>query len=404
MANKLRLPLDVMSEIMVQSTSPIITSLMETCRLLYDEGPRHLLRGGVVLKETSQLESFVKFMMARNSLRFKFLHELDVQLPPTTLIQPLAIARLLELLTSPSLAIHALTLRDSEVFLSENKAALAGITTLRCLSLFNAGTHACHVVAAIPSKLTTLTLTTGNATVMDLVRGRRFGDGLSALEGLPSTIETLQCNLGNHQIRAWKEGGRVFPSVRTFGLVSRHCARPEDLKIETLARTFPNLTQLQLIPGQYPHVSRVPGSWHMVTINEMRHKNRAEQIPQSGFWPDLVECSGVLTALYVLGFIGNIPKLRILKQLNDTAFIPILRDVIEDMRPESLELDVGGPSMVDRVLSMLRALESQPVRELRLTIALPHDEETYEEGLLATSVSATKPPEFASQHRLMQMA
>ena len=74
--------------------------------------------------------------MAGNSLRFKFLHELDVQLPPTTLIQ------LLALLTSPALVIHTLILRDSEVFLSENKAALAGITTLRCLSLFNAGTHA----------------------------------------------------------------------------------------------------------------------------------------------------------------------------------------------------------------------------------------------------------------------
>ncbi|TBU31908.1 hypothetical protein BD311DRAFT_751869 [Dichomitus squalens] len=114
------LPFDVMSEIMDHSAPITITSLMETCRLLCDEGPRHLLRDGVTLCKPSVVDSFSLFIFAGKSrLRFTFLHELDIRLSYDMTYLASTVARLLSLLTSPALLIDTLSLRDSEVFISQ---------------------------------------------------------------------------------------------------------------------------------------------------------------------------------------------------------------------------------------------------------------------------------------------
>ena len=71
-------PFDLMAEIMARSPSNTVASFMETCRALYEEGPRHLLRNGVVLNRPASVSGFTAFMFAPGANRFIFLRELTI--------------------------------------------------------------------------------------------------------------------------------------------------------------------------------------------------------------------------------------------------------------------------------------------------------------------------------------
>lgn len=73
------IPFDLIAQIMTHSTPSTISALMQTCHLYYHEGPKHLLRDGVVLLTHDQVApTFVRFIYAEHGARFAYLRKLEI--------------------------------------------------------------------------------------------------------------------------------------------------------------------------------------------------------------------------------------------------------------------------------------------------------------------------------------
>lgn len=83
-----------------------ISALMKSCRALYREGPKYLLRDGVEVGSRGTLILFANFMLTKDPSQFAYWRQLD--LSNKLCLGPLATARLVDLLTHPSLVLETL--------------------------------------------------------------------------------------------------------------------------------------------------------------------------------------------------------------------------------------------------------------------------------------------------------
>ena len=135
MDHTLRLPFDVVAEVMACSEPSVITALMETCRLYYDEGPRHLLCDGVVLRMTMDVKRFSTFMFTPGNTRFRFLKQLSVSYPRSMEVLVNLLSMLAQLIQE-AVYLEELSLCDPEPLLVVRDQRTDIYDTLKNLSKF----------------------------------------------------------------------------------------------------------------------------------------------------------------------------------------------------------------------------------------------------------------------------
>ncbi|KAI8978177.1 hypothetical protein BD414DRAFT_421903 [Trametes punicea] len=367
-----------------------ILALMQTCRTLYSasDGPGLLLRDGVSLCSDTQVVSFSHFMLADPPVRLHHLRSLTISRGD---FSREAVVALSDLLTHPSLRIESLVLHDSEVVLSSGDwvedwrcasyvdtpllRALAGVTTLKHLTLDELHERAYHLLDTLSSSLTSATLVLdsprlpwsalGDADLSNpLVRLAHSADTLEVLEGSGFDMHP---DIVLYDV--------VYPRMRR--LRASHASRGLPGTV-AYAHAFPNLEHLALTCARYglgelggfgfasasavdPFVAQELGA--------RRAENKDDQL-EYGSWQRLRVVEGSVADVYTLGLVCHVPELRL--QGDVTRHMGhMLEDVLDDVRPEALSLTVVGGFMFDEdgVMSgLLAGPAAQCLRALDLEI------------------------------------
>lgn len=380
-----RLPFDILSEVAAHCPRPTIAKLMQTCYTLYTDGPRHLLRGGVVLYEAVNVISFVNFMFARDNARFSFLRKLHIAIG--TMTNHALEERLLKLFSSPYLFLDALIFSQAKTFFSSHSYlcdAIRNPMSIKHLGLHYAGHQACSKIGAMTLHLTTATIslkdpTRDSTTIGTIHREIEF----SVIASSSRTLQKLSLNIHpatsapGASFPSYLSDSHLFPAMRAFSIVC-DVSFPECVLAAPIARAFPNLSTLYLVPSQYPTTARCPTSDLRLSIDRTRLQNLQGQILRpGGLWPGgLDEYGGELLSLYTLGLTCTVSTLRVWKRLDTVMLLPFLRSVLEDARPTHLFLSIYGLDVLDGFLSILRDMEMETLRSIQLNYSSrPLDDE-----------------------------
>ncbi|KAM5545142.1 hypothetical protein V8D89_001253 [Ganoderma adspersum] len=329
-----RLPFDVVSDTMAISRRPTISAIMQTCRTLYTEGPKHMLRDGVELSSADETEKFTAFMLAEGPSRFAYLRKLAL------LVDLHDGANLVRLLSHPSLALETVVLHYAEICLGRFadialRAAILRLKTVKRLVLFEVEEEHTSSLSRLPRALEHISI---HAKC-------RVEDTLLMLRPFSGTLQTLLIKsepwLLNHFLDVYLPPCH-FPHVQTFGIVYDESSSGL-LSSSAFSEAFPALTHLQLIPTDPP-----------TTRRRTRHPTGRKLFPQSRYpldcappsWPSLAECSGGLRNVHSLRLPCTLSTLRLWQDV-EADELDVLVDVLERTRLRRLclsaELDDVGP-------------------------------------------------------------
>ena len=226
---KVKVPFDVLAEVMARADPRVIAAMMETCHALYSQGPRHILRHGVVLRDARDLTSFTSFMLSRaDTSRFAHFRKLDLATghladPYCKWARCAAIDEFLQILQTPALCLETLILQMVDELQDYNSAlfaVLASLTTVKHLVLMNGPSHASAMLSASLSRLSSVTVAGG---YIDLDALERFSGTLESV-----TCETFDVNQGTLSFYISLEcptDVRVRRSVSTRAQVGHHLPR-----------------------------------------------------------------------------------------------------------------------------------------------------------------------------------
>lgn len=191
------LPFDVLAKVMAHAQSCVIAAMMGTCQALYGEGPRHLLRDGVVLRGTRDMEKFTTFMLSADTSRFVFFRKLVVE--TGYLSQDGPATKFSQILKSPALCLNTLILQEVDILYAANHTlftALSQATTVKHLVLMDGDNHGPTMLLTSLFHLVSATVTAGRIE-------------LAALKHHAETLESVCCE--------------PFGVHKGMGLLDRHC-------------------------------------------------------------------------------------------------------------------------------------------------------------------------------------
>ncbi|RPD58106.1 hypothetical protein L226DRAFT_561911 [Lentinus tigrinus ALCF2SS1-7] len=359
----LTLPFDVMAQIMARSTPSIISALMKTCHLYYREGPRHLLRDGVILRSPTQVERFLPFVYADGGVRFVHFRELDIAVSeyggyPSVDVER-CMAQLAQLLDFPETYLESLTLRDAEWLLQHGcLASTLPRTNIERLTMRDSGPRACSALKSLNCSLTSLTISCKGYAVWEDAEELQTMDGwsylLSPLSPHAQTLETFRCDSlpppapsRSFQLVVFSSSPRpmirptvCFSAVRNLCLSIR-LVHPEfhgHIEVASLLPTFPNVTHLEIVSRIFQRPAH-----SLSGLGQSLLERNKETFKQYGCWATLKKCSGELASLYTLGLVCHVVDLCIWSQVEDDDDLSMLAAVVSATRPKVLRLSVDGP-------------------------------------------------------------
>ncbi|PIL32886.1 hypothetical protein GSI_05004 [Ganoderma sinense ZZ0214-1] len=350
---------DAITGIMNASSPADVASLMGTCRFLYNQGAKHLLRRGVTLRTPRQIASFALFMSAEDTTRFRHLRELSLEvgsLDCRALVhneRSVAMDALLEVLQCPALCLHTLRLERAEELLSSSHAirvAFRALATLKHLTICDVGPATVSTVAKMSSKLVSVTVCNVDPA-LDLMASS--DQVIEMLAPFSDTLEEVSLVLDGPCNFAQTPLDICFPLVRRLTILSDSCRF-----LPSCVHFFPNVEVIQHNPSPEPQHSIICLS----TIDSFVDCVTAARKWNTGcLLSALTECSSDLITLCVLRpALVPLRKLRISTQVHDPAALMLITDVLIVSQPDELEMCVAGLDTLDGVLSLLveRALDA----------------------------------------------
>ncbi|KAI0359283.1 hypothetical protein OH77DRAFT_1493660 [Trametes cingulata] len=423
------------------SSPRAIAAMMGTCRTLYreSEGARLLLRRGVSLARDNDIVSFSRFMLADAPARFPHLRKLTVS---RGMFADDAVAALKTLLTHPALEIDSLVLRDAESVLSSGSSpqpaledascavdwhppllgAFASLTTLRHLTLADLDERAYALLRMLPPGLVSATL------LLDSPRAR-WGDpdARNPIVHLAAQADTLEalCGTGFDVHPDHVAYDVVYPRVRRIQAEYTSRAMPATV---AYVHAFPNVEHLALMgerpgddsdsefdldfdEGHEEEQEEGEGEWErgmsmrsrrnghvpepdpftMQSVRAQRASNQADQTHYGSF-ARLRRVAGSVVDVYRLGLVCHVPELRLRGDVT-RPLAPMLRCVVDDVRPARLALTVvgGGPMFAEG--GAVRALCAEPmaqcVRALELEVCFAPSEGDVDVGVVLENIFQT---------------
>ncbi|PIL32890.1 hypothetical protein GSI_05008 [Ganoderma sinense ZZ0214-1] len=360
-----RLPFDVMSGVMAVSLRSTISALMKTCRTLYKEGLKHLLRDGVQLAWTPDIINFATFMLNEDPPRFPYLRKLSLLVP--CLSYNVGV-HLVQLLSHPFLALETLVLRPAQPF-------LGGIVHPVVRNAFSRLTTVKYLVAVVVEETTAGSIRRLPWALESIAIGVEPGIRgiLPIVAPFSGTLRTLLIKeesfgiypgpwyspqaVGDHfptMFFGADPQPRRFPHVHTFGIVYRECVT-DLLASAAFADAFPAIAHLQLIPPD-PPTTDLGRVWHPIELPFPPIPRQSRKLS----WPSLDECSGDLRSLDALHFDCALSTLRLWRDVRVDE-LDVLRAVLKDARPRCLCLSMALAD-AEPLFVALHALQAPPER------------------------------------------
>ncbi len=349
----LRLPFDVLVVIQSVADQATIGRMLQCCRYLKATGEWFILRD-VRLSSSNVLEGFVRYMLSSHVSRLPLLHGLRLEMtPPPTVARDSLRQLFIKLRTGSKLV--RLSIHHPEELLQRHaglSSAIAALTSLQHLELWNGGPTTVGMLHAVRSKLVGVTLHMGSGwphglpDVIQLFRGSQ-----NTLEEMTVTRPgpTTSHPLGESNATTFT---LCYPRMHTLTLIEPTYS----LYTADYIRAFPNLRSLAILdPHEYP----------------LRDPNRPpSNTDPYKTWPSLRYVEGSVKMLYGLALPCHVPTIDI----HDFDYVPqvdLLRVVVADTRPVHLKLSVLSAKRCKGVyVTALEQMELPHLRALSLTVVL----------------------------------
>lgn len=320
---------------------------MQAGRLFYHEGPKVILRNGASLENEEDVQRFLRFILAEEGSRCRYLTSLSLGFQEPELD---GAQRLVELLLNNTFpALRTLSVECSEELfrvVPGLASALSTLSSITSVNLEDCGRAACKMLVDMGPKLVVARLIYDVNTEIH---------PLTVLEASRDTLDTLELLFYD---------GTPHPSlmdVTPFSKMRELEIGWMDPSLVAYAYAFPNVAQISFQEGE-PTESR-PSA-------EERKHTRAEVLRVST-WKNLQYVSGLLTDVWASGLVCDIQQLVIHMDPGDT--LGMLIDVLNDTRPLDLSATVKGPDLfsADHGLPAVFQQEgAMRMTSLRLSIAL----------------------------------
>ncbi|KAI0760591.1 hypothetical protein C8Q74DRAFT_1297514 [Fomes fomentarius] len=354
-------PLDVLLAVALLSNKATVSTLMRTCRLLYREGAKYLVRE-VVLEKDSQLPSFFEFMKAgADSYRWLFIRSLQLNVERINLTPD--VAELLHQIFH-ELFLHSrlqsLCINDehsgAEALLSSHDGiakSIAALRTLRDVNLECCGPRTAKMLRSMSS------LVSARVTFDDVwMRDEEDDDDLLYkdftrlfLQSQSSLEKVVVCYPGETF-----PGGPVYPRLTSLYIDTPSCL-PE---ITHYIHSFPNLSSLTTYDENATTAfADMP--------SEREHNMR--QHKETCSWSSLADYEGHIRMLYCFGLTCHIARLQTLA--DGPREIAMLLEVLPDVRPDVLVLDSisnGREVIEETFVTALCEPRTPPLSSLSLNI------------------------------------
>ncbi|PIL30611.1 hypothetical protein GSI_07312 [Ganoderma sinense ZZ0214-1] len=350
----MKLPYDALLHVISSfSYSKDAIQLIATCRVLYHEGPKIALKKAVIISTEKQLALFLKFLLADNSSRCRYLKQLELR--PCFSEQD-AVQELVE--TVPLLtSLEYLKLFEVDALLDLHPnllSAFCALTTLRHINFTGLKADACGFLSGIRSPLISASFDflpeDGQKLWYDLSDDEwvQFHPA-NLLGNFAPTLEELQCV-------AWYTDYEtvtpttVFPNMRKLSIELHEFP----LRIDPFIRAFPHLTDLRLNTdyhsGRYSDDMR---NSHVTNVAQ-----QLDPVSSCGTWEHLEHVRGCLFDIYAVGITFHIRWVTIVDSLDDGPKTEMLATVLRYARLLHLKIEgVTGALLGDAdrgFIAMLR--------------------------------------------------
>ena len=296
------LNLDILHLVMSLSDRTTVSRVMKTCRILNQEGARHILRGRVTIRDAAGAGSLAEYVLANRDTvrmmeRLRWLTSLRLDISQCQ-DNPLAIARVITpfFISAASYADNftELVLDDFETVFAadpELPSAIAALGSLTRLELDWAGPTGSAMLGRLRSQLLHVEVRydLDYPSLADTDR-----DSASLVHHSTPTLLSMSL-----QHAKFSTSAPVYPVLRRLVLADVDLVRTPT---RHLVSTFPHLAIL--------YASDRPSLLHHDDVEERREENLAAQ-REHGSWTSLLEFEGSFLALYVLGLACRVPLIRV---------------------------------------------------------------------------------------------
>ncbi|TFK85869.1 hypothetical protein K466DRAFT_664186 [Polyporus arcularius HHB13444] len=375
-----RLNLDALLEILCLADLSTQSQIMKTCRVLYREGGKQLLRSNEVSIHTEmQLASFLSFMRADGYARFPHIRTLDLRPSEQTFSRTIEwLVEFFAELVVRKARLQGLSFQWIEDMLPLDgrlAASLAHMGTLTNLSIYYLDHPTWAILRTMCSRLTKVKLVFSEVDNDFRAAPRDELDLIHLLEGSQATLESLTLTTSNLTAIVTSTGP-VYPLMKDLTL------KPESVWMPIAShyiQAFPNLRSF-FIDDSNTLVDRPDvGSPQCVAT---RATNRSYQ-QKHGSWKSLAYFHGEPRHLYTLALACRIDHLFI-DEMRESADATILRALLADARPARLELGININANFTKADWVAALCELRTPQVQVLTIKLSVQGEDEEMGLEQT--------------------
>ncbi|KAJ8463314.1 hypothetical protein ONZ51_g10337 [Trametes cubensis] len=376
---------DVLLEVAAFASRQTLSSFMKTCRILYHEIAKMMLRRRVVIDNVYDMNAFTAFLNAEPN-RPGFLCDLtiDMEPHPPVRLQPIAPGLSDTFLRHSFRSLTSLRLDHAEETLRlypKLSDGLASLSTLTSLIVSPAGSFVMTMLLCLQADLRTLVI--------------GYQEGLDQMEALPHhvlhpvvllqrfrhSLETVEIRGYEVELSRAKVPGQ-YPKVQEFILDSPDCPL-----LAPYIHAFPDVRNLcittvfadALTPDILPR--------ERATIDAFRRLNQLDQA-SFGAWTKLETVSGTVADVYLAGFSCAIEVLY----LNVLTYDPfcMVHTILRDASISQLHLFIHNLEVLeDGGLPMvLRQLGDSSLEALFLYIRLCAQTECEEDQLILVDMAA----------------
>ncbi len=351
------LNIDILLEILSISPPNTATSIMATCRILYHEGAKVVLRSPVDL-DGSEEEALarLRFVQAENLSRCPYVRALAIVMRTV----PDSVAKILTELVPRMTRLQRLGLAGDQIFESYPHLlpTFASLRSVKTLLVVNAGEQCCEMIRTFQSEVVSAAISFHpiQAAILSL---SMLCHPIVMLKRSAATLQTLSCEfLCNINLKLVVSPSQIaYPNLRTLSFTNSIYFNPAPF-----IRAAPNLAHLIVDRTIVPESG-------LLSRTDLQRATNLQLQDGSTQWKYLLDFTGRVVDLWMLGLACRIPHL-ILQDAPAARPSLALTEVLEYARPMHLQISYRDSLSEVLVTDLLGALRSEGAAGLKRLIVV----------------------------------
>lgn len=346
----LRLPTDVMLEIMDASPSPTIASLMQTCWTLYHEGPKRILVECPHIKDSpgdALLRSFCLFLLAEHGTRFPYLRKIRFDMVAQKEDVAAMLYECIKKMTHLEVLIFDVDLDALLDCHPRYAAAFSDLRTIKRLKVAAGGPDCFAMLKNMRSQLVSVELQMWDATTTRDLTLEQDLNPVTLLEHSSGSLERLECERW-YPIQ-FHSGNPHYPAMRRLTLDNESVPSRA-----ALVQAYPNLTHLYFRWVDF-EIPVDEDSWE-VMLSDAFEANSAT--PFSLGWTELEEVRGTTGIIWALALRCRVRRLDLSSVRNHGDRV-MLSSLLRRTHPTHLGLATAGAFFDEEIQDSMQEIFSQ---------------------------------------------